>query len=99
MNDHVLQIVVSRGLQSGNDQELLCAVDGFEDISQFGSESLRQRESYGIDCIERQTQIWKEFNYIVRLKFGSAYQKSVSHSPRHPQSLLTIDAIHMDSVC
>lgn len=59
VDDHVLNVVVARRPQSGDEQELLCAIDAIENVFQFGSQTLLQRETSGVDCVEWQPRIRK----------------------------------------
>ena len=57
VDDDILEIVVAGRIEAADDEELLVAVDGIEDVFQLGAQSPCQREIPRADSTEWQSQI------------------------------------------
>ena len=99
VDDDILPIVMAGRVDAADDEELLIAVEGIEDVPQLGAQRARQGEVPRADSRERQSQICSEkFNFMVyRAKdSGNAYPRNVSCCSRHLQPRRGRDARRVD---
>ena len=82
MDNDVLPIVIAGRVDAADDEELLIAVEGIEDGSQFVAESACQGEVSRVDSIEGQSQICSQ-SLIVWLywrRILGMHTREVSHA-------------------
>ena len=88
VDDDILSIIIAGRINAADDEELLIAVEGVENILQLGAQSACQGEIPRADSRERQSEICSQsliwWSYPGK-DSGNAYPRSVSCCSRHLQ--------------
>ena len=84
MDDDILPIVIAGRVDAADDEELLIAVEGIEDVPQLGAQSACQGEIPRADSRERQSQICSQSLIFVDIPAGGFWEgmhtREVSHA-------------------